>query len=120
MFGRVKNPAEVSQFVHAIRTGREIADAKVAGSLYARAVGYEYDEEVAVPTGGGKVSLVTVRKKLPPDVAAAFIWLKNRRRRDWRDRHETEPQDPAAAAKVVQDAVAAALKTVDAAEGTGE
>lgn len=109
--GRVKDPAEVAPFVCAIKEGREGADAKVAGSLYARAVGYEYDEQVAVPTGRGEVSLVTVRKRLPPDVAAAFIWLKNRRRKDWKDKHDDAPQDPSAAAKVIQDAVAAALAT---------
>lgn len=121
MTGRVKNPAEVAPFVQAVKDGREGADAKVAGSLYARAVGYEYDEQVAAPTGRGEVSLVTVRKKLPPDVAAAFIWLKNRRRKDWKDKHEDTPQDPTAAAKVIQDAVAAALATTGSKpEGDGD
>lgn len=117
--GNVKDPSEVAPFVEAVKEGREGADAKVAGSLYARAVGYEYDEQVAVPTGRGEVSLVTVRKKLPPDVAAAFIWLKNRRRKDWKDKHEDAPQDPTAAAKVIQDAVAAAL-AVTKPEGEGD
>ena len=119
--GRVKDPTEVAPFVQAIKDGREGADAKVAGSLYARAVGYEYDEQVAVPVGKGEVTLVTVRKKLPPDVAAAFIWLKNRRRKDWKDKHEDTPQDPTAAAKVIQDAVAAALATTGSKpEGDGD
>lgn len=112
MRGDVKNPEDVAPFVSALKAGRHEADAKVAGSLYARAVGYEYDEQVAVVVGKGEVVLTTVRKKLPPDVAAAFIWLKNRRRKDWKDKHDDMPEDPQVAAKVIRDAVRAAMSTV--------
>jgi hypothetical protein len=37
------------------------------------------------PTG---VVQVPYREHVPPDVAAAFIWLKNRCRDEWKDRHE--------------------------------
>lgn len=35
-------------------------------------------------------------KHVAPDVAAAFIWLKNRRQNDWRDRREIvgDPDNP--------------------------
>ena len=32
---------------------------------------------------------VTV-KRMPPDTAAAFIWLKNRRPKEWRDRRDVK------------------------------
>jgi len=118
--GRVKDPSEVANFVAAVNAGRGIADAKVAGALYARAVGYECDEQVVTVVGRGEVIISTIRKKYPPDVAAAFIWLKNRRRTQWKDRYEADPVDPAAAAKVVQDAVSAALATTKPEEGEGE
>ena len=36
------------------------------------------------------MEIVEVERSVPPDTAAAFIWLKNRRRGQWRDRHEIE------------------------------
>jgi hypothetical protein len=36
---------------------------------------------------------VPVKKHVPPDVAAAFIWLKNRRPAEWKDRHEVTGKD---------------------------
>lgn len=56
---------EFPLFRDAIKQGREVADALVADALYRRALG---------------------TKKIPPDTAAAFIWLKNRRPDKWRDK----------------------------------
>ena len=32
--------------------------------------------------------IIPTRKHHPPDTTAAIFWLKNRRRDDWRDRHD--------------------------------
>lgn len=72
----------------AMRDGKEAADANVAASLYERATGAVVYEDVVV--GKGEDARVErLEKRLPPDTAAAFIWLKNRRPQDWRDRVET-------------------------------
>lgn len=36
------------------------------------------------------VEVVTTEKEMPPDTSAAFLWLKNRRPKDWRDKIEVE------------------------------
>lgn len=61
-------------FKAALVMGKDEADDRVVKSLYRRAVGYK-DEDG------------TMR---PPDVTACIFWLKNRRKTEWRDRHEME------------------------------
>jgi hypothetical protein len=65
---------------------KEFADNRVQRSLYQRACGYSYDAVKIFSTPQGIVQ-VPYREHVPPDVAACFIWLKNRRRDIWRDRH---------------------------------
>lgn len=57
------------EFFDAIKEGRESADSKVARSLYKKACG---DTEH------------------PADTVAAIFWLKNRRKLNWREKHEIE------------------------------
>jgi hypothetical protein len=76
-------------FFQSIKDGREKADAKVARAMYHRAMGYSHDEEkVFYDNQTGAVVTKTVTKNYPPDTAAAFIWLKNRQGKKWRDRQE--------------------------------
>ncbi len=76
--------AHHSDFAAAVREGRRRADAKVAASLYARAVGFEHKvERTFVCRGEPKSFTVTVA--YPPDTQACIFWLRNRRRADWRD-----------------------------------
>lgn len=63
-------------FVGALKEGKEIADSKVAESLYNRALGFTKDE-----------------KYFPPDVTACIFWLKNRRPDLWRDAWKIEHSD---------------------------
>ncbi len=67
--------------------GKEAPDNRVERSLYNRAVGYSHPD-VHVSNFQGQVTLTPITKHYPPDVAAAFIWLKNRRPDLWRDRQE--------------------------------
>lgn len=59
------------EFLHALKDGKDVADANVAEALYKRATGFTVAD-----------------KYYPPDTAAAFIWLKNRA--GWRDKQEIE------------------------------
>jgi hypothetical protein len=73
-------------FCTAIKGTRELADAKVEQSLYKRACGLYRTVERATKDG----SIITLQEEVPPDTAAAFIWLKNRKPKDWRDKQEME------------------------------
>ena len=60
------------EFAKALRAGKIEADAEVAARLYERAKGYDRKG-----------------KHYPPDTAAASLWLRNRRPRDWRERADS-------------------------------
>lgn len=66
---------DFQEFFDALKAGKSLADAKVAKSLFQRAVGYDIGD-----------------KHYPSDTTAAIFWLKNRRRQDWRDVHQVEGQ----------------------------
>ncbi len=75
---KVKHP----EFMESMKSGKEIADAEVAASLYGRAIGYTYDA-VHVSVFMGEVIITPIQKHVPPDVAAQRMWMKNRQ--GWRD-----------------------------------
>lgn len=77
---------EKPTFCAAIKKTRDLADAKVERSLYARACGLTKKVERPTKNGG----IVTLKEEVPPDTAAAFIWLKNRKPKEWRDKQEVE------------------------------
>lgn len=80
----------------AIQRGRIQADTKVAEALYKRAIGYEYEEEVAHVING-QVVVTKLKKHQPPHPTAVIFWLKNRTGRphniqefSWRDVYQSE------------------------------
>lgn len=75
------------EFCSALQSGKAISDDRVERSLYERANGYEYKAE-KIFCQDGKIIRAKYTERVPPDVAAAFIWLKNRRPNDWRDRKD--------------------------------
>lgn len=86
---------EHPDFSESIKRGKELADANVAERLYQRAMGFEHDsEEIKVVSNGGgegsEVVKVPIRKIYPPDTTAAIFWLKNRQKKKWRDKTETD------------------------------
>ncbi len=81
--------ASFPEFCKSIQTAKEVADERVERSLYARATGYSHpDTDIRVVDG--QIVQTEIRKHYPPDTAAAFIWLKNRRGDRWRDKTVTE------------------------------
>ena len=81
--------AEHEDFRKSIKLGKSEPDDRVERSLYQRAVGYSHPD-VHVSNFQGAVTLTPIVKHYPPDVAAAFIWLKNRRPELWRDKQEID------------------------------
>ena len=77
--------ANIPEFAKAVRDGRTVADARVARSLYERAVGYQYTVEQTVLHRGEERKL-TNTVHYPPDTGACIFWLRNRRRDVWGDR----------------------------------
>lgn len=75
------------EFLESLQKGKEICDDAVEKSLYQRATGYSHPD-VHVSQYEGKAVITPIIKHYPPDTAAAFIWLKNRRPLKWRDRVE--------------------------------
>jgi len=81
------------EFSEALKRGKDDADAKVAKSLYRRALGYSHRavKIVTVAQGnnmGSVVEEVPYTERYPPDTTAAIFWLKNRRPDQWRDKQE--------------------------------
>lgn len=76
-------------FCQAVKVGKDKADDRVERALYNRAVGYSFESEKVFQFQGNVVRADTV-EHVPPDPGAAFNWLKNRRKEDWRDKQEIE------------------------------
>lgn len=87
--------ADHPEFCQALKAGKEKADERVERSLFQRAVGYEQDEvKIFMPAGADKPVYAPYRAKIAPDTTAAIFWLKNRRKDQWRDRHDHTHANP--------------------------
>lgn len=95
--------AESDKFCHSIKDGKEKSDERVKRALYARAAGYEHDD-IDIRVVNNKVVQTPIRKRYPPDTAAAFIWLKNRKSLEWRDKQEIEHSGSVTLAEAMQEA----------------
>jgi hypothetical protein len=95
-----KYKAEHISLFNALKVGKEVADITVENALYKRCIGYSYEEitteRAPVYNDYGKIikheMLVTKRvtKEVLPDPVSTFFWLKNRKKLEWRDKHEIE------------------------------
>lgn len=81
------------EFSQAIARGKILADAEVANKLYQRALGYVVNATKLYRQDDGSVLQVPFTIEHPPDTPAASLWLRNRRRGDWRDKHEIDVAD---------------------------
>lgn len=81
-----------SEFLDALKNGKEVADSKVADSLYHRAIGYTHPEE-KIFNNQGEIIRAETLKHYPPDTTAAIFWLKNRDPANWRDVKQVELDD---------------------------
>lgn len=83
------NLKKIPGFIDTIKKEKSIPDKNVEKKLYLRAMGFEYQEKIEKNTGEKEVRT----KYALPDVAAAFIWLKNRVPEKWRDTHHLETKN---------------------------
>jgi hypothetical protein len=84
-------------FLVALRGGKVLADAQVAGSLYARAIGYEHEAvKIFLPPGAEEPVIVPYIKRYAPDTNAARFWLMNRQRDLWKEKQQVAVADPLA------------------------
>ena len=74
------------EFLQALNSGKIEADARVVDSLYQRAVGYSHPAVKIFCSDKGGVTQVPFTEHYPPDVTACIFWLKNRRRKEWREK----------------------------------
>jgi uncharacterized protein (DUF433 family) len=77
--------AKYPEFSDALKKGKEVVDIEVENALLKRAIGFEYTETRIEETEREK-KIITTKKFMPPETAAAFIWLKNRKPKQWRDK----------------------------------
>jgi hypothetical protein len=86
------------EFLESLKEGKDIADAKVAESLFKRATGYDHPETkfFVVNTGDyqQRVEQIEVVKHYPPDPTSMIFWLKNRQPKTWRDKVDHEGASP--------------------------
>lgn len=91
---------------------RELADARVAASLFRRAVGYEYTEEMDEKGPDGRKRRITT-KHVPGDVNAQSLWLRNRRPAQFRDKQPEMENDDKPIGNIRIEVVGAKAKKVD-------
>jgi len=84
--------ANIPEFAKAVREGRAVADARVARSLYERAVGFRHTVERTVLHRGEERKLANT-VQYPPDTQACIFWLRNRRRENWNVREAARPEE---------------------------
>ncbi len=82
-----------AELATALKVGKAAADDRVERALYHRAVGYT-EATVKLTVRDGEVVATPVVEHHPPDVRAAMMWLKNRRPKEWREKHVHEVSTP--------------------------
>ena len=87
------------QFSDALKSGKEVADSKVAKALYTRAIGYSTKETKLAIDEGQFTDEKEVTKNYPPETTACIFWLKNRQPTKWREKQADESTDASDALK---------------------
>ena len=77
------------EFFQSLKDWKYEADGKVEMSLYERACGYSHPEE-RLTFRDGEELIVKTTKHYPPDSTSCIFWLKNRKKEEWRDKHDVE------------------------------
>lgn len=76
--------ADENKLLTPVIEGKTIADAKVAKSMYNRALGYEYTETKESVNKKGETESTETVKHIAGDTGAQMNWLANRQRKLWR------------------------------------
>lgn len=82
---------EHPDFFGSLTRGKDEFDAEeVETAFLKRAKGFEYFEDTIIRKPNGQTEIKKIKKYMPPDTTAAFLWLKNRNPKRWRDKQELE------------------------------
>lgn len=93
------------EIANAFKKGKEVVDIEVENALFKKALGYNVVVQKAfklkdiIYENGKKVSeterieYAEEEVHVPADTTAQIFWLKNRKRKDWRDKVEYETND---------------------------
>jgi hypothetical protein len=83
---------EIPEFSGALKSGRDDADARVANSLFRRALGYKH-KTIKIFQYEGQSFEHEFIEQYPPDPTSCIFWLKNRQPQRWRDKPISEDGD---------------------------
>jgi transcriptional regulator with XRE-family HTH domain len=81
------------ELLASLKDWKRHADDEVELSLFERAKGYTANETKILSYEGSHTDSVDIAKEYPPDVTACIFWLKNRRGKEWKDKHEIGTED---------------------------
>ena len=74
----------------ALKEGKDLWDSRVEASLAHSAIGYSHPSEKIFMTKDGDIVRAPYTKVYPPNVAAAALWLANRKPKEWSKRAQDE------------------------------
>jgi len=82
---------EHPEFREATRLGKDAADDRVERALYHRAIVYSHPAvKIFMPAGAEAPVYAPYTEHIPPDTAAASLWLRNRRSGEWREKIDVD------------------------------
>jgi hypothetical protein len=110
--------AKYPEFCQALKMGKENPDDRMEASLYHRGIGYSH-HSVKIMSIDGVIHVEPFVEHYPPDTAAAFIWLKNRRPEAWRERREERTPEADAAVKTIAQKLRQALHDIESMTDAG-
>ncbi len=79
-------------FCESIRLGKEQPNNNIERSLYNRALGYSHEQD-DIRVIGQEIVITKTVKHYPPDSTAAIFFLKNRKPKEYKDKHEIAIDD---------------------------
>ena len=78
---------EHPEFSESLKLGKEVPNNNVERSLYNRALGYSHEmDDIRVIEN--EIVITPIIKHYPPDSTAAIFFLKNRKPKDYKDKHD--------------------------------
>jgi hypothetical protein len=78
---------EHPEFSESLKLGKEVPNNNVERSLYNRALGYSHETE-DIRVIENEIVITSIIKHYPPDSTAAIFFLKNRKPKDYKDKHD--------------------------------
>lgn len=79
-----------SDICNALKKGKEVVDIEVENALLKKALGYTITLHKQKVTKDGDVVDIEEEVHIAPDTTAQIFWLKNRKKKEWRDKVEVE------------------------------